>query len=191
MRDVLGQSVNEVPVVLLPAVVSMLLGLWMVSGFARKHDVAWLSTVGLAVFIAGLVLLALVAVWADTLGDALGLRPLDLWLVDLSPEALLAMLIAVPMGLAFAFVNVAAKAVLNRSVPLRLQGRIFALQMVIAGIAALPPLLLGGALTEIVDVRVVLGLMPVLLVVAWTWAHWGSPDPRAWRRLRRPRRAAA
>ncbi len=34
----------------------------------------------------------------------------------------------------------------------------------------------GGALTEIVDVRVVLGLAPIVLLFAWIWAQWGRPD---------------
>jgi len=62
-----------------------------------------------------------------------------------------------------------------------MQGRVFALMMLITGIAALPPLLAGGGLTEVADVRVVLGLSPILLVIAWGWAHWGGPD--AWGRL--------
>ena len=48
-----------------------------------------------------------------------------------------------------------------------MQGRVFALMMLITGIAALPTLLAGGGRTEVADVRVVLGLSPILLVIAW------------------------
>ena len=74
---------------------------------------------------------------------------------------------------------------LNARVPPSMQGRVFSLQMLIATLASLPPLLAGGALVEVVDVRVVLGLVPLLLAWAWLYARWGTADPREWLRPRR------
>lgn len=85
------------------------------------------------------------------------------------------MLLLLPMGFPFALVNVATTAMINERVPGSMQGRVFPLMMLITGVAALPPLLAGGGLTEVADVRVVLGLSPLLLVVAWGWAQWGGP----------------
>lgn len=56
--------------------------------------------------------------------------------------------------------------------------------------AAIPPLLGGGALTEVVDVRVVLGLVPVLLVLVWAWTHWARPARPRFPALGRLRREA-
>jgi len=183
LEEALGQKVSELPVVVLPAIVGMLLGLRLVSAIARARDASWLSTVGLAVFIGALVAMSLVDVLDEALRPALGLHRLDLGVLELSPQTLIVMFVLLPMGFAFSLVNVAANVILNAEVPVRMQGRIFALQTVVAGAAAIPPLLVGGALTEVLDVRVVLGLSPVLLLFAWMWAHWGTPDPVAvWRR---------
>ena len=142
-----------------------------------------MARAGLLVFVAAVVALSLVDVLEESLGSALSLTRIDLGFVEISPESQIVMIILLPMGFAFSLVNVAANAVLNARVPGGMQGRVFALQSVLAGVASVPPLLAGGGLTEILDVRIVLGLSPVVLVFAWMWSHWGTPDPvAAWRR---------
>ncbi len=187
VTDALDQKVSELPVVIFPAIVGMLLGLRMVSRLARSRDTAWLSTMGLAFFIAAVVALSLIDVWAEALENPLALRGVNLGVIDISRETQIVMIILLPMGFAFSLVNVAANAILNARVPVGIQGRVFALQTVMAGAASIPPLLVGGALTEILDVRVVLGISPVVLVLAWAFARFGALDPRAVRR-RVPRR---
>jgi MFS family permease len=182
LESALGQSVGNLPVVMLPAVVGMLLGLRLVSSLAKRRDTAYLSAVGLAIFIAGLVALSLIDVLDETLGAALNLKEVDLLVITLQAKAQIVMIVVVPMGFALSLVNVASHAILNERVPVRMQGRVFALQMVLAGIAAVPPLLIGGALTEIIDVRVVFGLIPILLILTWALSHWGRPG--AWRAVR-------
>lgn len=151
------------------------------SGFLSS--VGGLARVGLVVFIVAVVALSLVDALEESLGAALNLTRIDLGFVEISPESQIVMIILLPMGFAFSLVNVAANAVLNARVPGGMQGRVFALQSVLAGVASVPPLLAGGGLTEILDVRIVLGLSPVVLVFAWMWSHWGTPDPvAAWRR---------
>ena len=188
LTDTLDQDVDHIPVVVLPAIVGLLLGLRLVSGIARDRGTGTLGTIGLAIFLAGVVALSLIDVLDEALDTALGLGRRDLGLFELSSASQIVMIILLPMGFAFSLVNVAANAILNTRVPVRMQGRGFALQTLVAGVAAIPPLLTGGALTEVLDVRVVLGLTSVLLVFAWTWARWGSPDPReAWHRRRTQR----
>ena len=179
LESVLGQEVGNLPVVMLPAVVGMLLGLRLVSSMASQRDTATLSAVGLAIFIAGLVALSLIDALDETVGAALNLENVDLLVITLTAKSQIVMAIVLPMGFALSLVNVAGHAILNERVPVRMQGRVFALQMVLAGVASIPPLLVGGALTEIVDVRVVFGLTPIILIVAWSWSHWGRPEP--WR----------
>ena len=181
--EALDQRVSDLPVVIIPAVVGMLLGLRLVAGIARGRGVGGLARAGLVVFIAAVVALSLVDVLEESVGAALNLTRIDLGFVEISPESQIVMIILLPMGFAFSLVNVAANAVLNARVPGGMQGRVFALQSVLAGVASVPPLLAGGGLTEILDVRIVLGLSPVVLVFAWMWSHWGTPDPvAAWRR---------
>ena len=185
LTDALGQRVSDVPVVFLPGVLGLLLGLRLVSAIARRRDAAWLATVGLWGFAAALLSLAAIDALDEILQPVLGLGEADLGVISLTAKAQLAMLILFPAGFALSLVNVAANAVLNARVPWAMQGRIFSLQMLMAGVAAIPPLLVGGALTEVVDVRVVLGGIPVLLLIAWGWSQWGRPD--AWLIVRRLR----
>ena len=190
LTDALDQDVDHIPVVVLPAIVGLLLGLRLVSGLARERGTGMLGTIGLAIFLSGVVALSLIDALDEALGTALGLGRIDLGVLELSSASQIVMILLLPMGFGFSLVNVAANAILNTRVPVGMQGRVFALQTLVAGVAAILPLLTGGALTEVLDVCVVLGLTPVLLVFAWTWARWGSPDPReAWRRRRAQRSA--
>jgi MFS family permease len=182
VTEALDQKVSELPVVIFPAILGMLFGLRMVSGLARSRDTAWLGTVGLAVFIGAVVALSLIDVWAEALENPLALRGLDIGVIEISRETQIVMIILLPMGFAFSLVNVAANAILNVRVPVGMQGRVFSLQTVMAGAASIPPLLIGGALTEILDVRIVLGISPVVLVLAWAFARFGTLNPRTARR---------
>lgn len=189
LRDVLGQNVSDLPIILLPGVLGMLLGLRVVSWLAGRREAAWLGTAGLAAFTAGLLLLAFIDGVDALVGSLFGFRDQGLGpLPDVSAESQLVMVIALPMGFALSVVNVAANVVLNERVPIRLQGRIFSVQSLMASLAAVFPLVVGGALAEVVDVRVVLGLTPLLLLYAWAYAQWGKADPfNLTRRLRRAR----
>ena len=174
LATALDQRVSDLPVVAFPAVAGMVLGLRFVSGIARQRDTGWLSKPGLSVFTVSLALLAFIDGLNETLGVALDLRRIDLGVLEISAKSQIVMMIVFPMGFAFSLMNVAAHAILNARVPVRMQGRIFSLQMVLAGVAAIPPLLAVGALTEVLDVRVVLGMAPLLLVGAWFWSPGGG-----------------
>ena len=75
------------------------------------------------------------------------------------------MLLAVPLGFSFSVVQVAANTYLNERVPLRMQGRVFALQGAIKNATAILPLLALGALASFVGVRPVLIVAPLLILV--------------------------
>ena len=123
--------------------------------------------------IAGLIALALIDLVNETVGATLALTNVDKGPLEVGAKAQVVMLIVFPMGFAFSLLNVAANAALNERVPLPIPGRIVALLTVVAGVAAAPPLLAAGALTQVIDVPVVLGLAPVLPLAAWGWARWG------------------
>ena len=189
LQDVLGQEVSDLPIVLLPGVIGMLVGLRLVSSLARRRDAAWLGTAGIVGFIASLLLLAFIDGVDATLGALFGFSDQGLGpLPDISAKSQMVMLIAFPLGFALSVVNVAANVVLNERVPLLMQGRIFSVQSLMSSLASIGPLLVGGALAEVVDVRVVLALAPLLLVYAWVYAQWGKADPlNLTRHLRRVR----
>ena len=107
LESVLGQSVGNLPVVMLPAVVGMLLGLRLVSSMASRRDAAAISATGLTIFIAGLVALSLIDALDETVGAALDLRTVDLVVLDLTAKSQIVMVIVLPMGFALSLVNVA------------------------------------------------------------------------------------
>jgi len=189
LSDVLDQQVSDLPIILLPGVVGVLVGLRVVSWFANRRAAAWLGAAGLAGFTASLLLLAFIDGADATFGSIFGFRDQGLGpLPDVSAKSQLVMVIAFPMGFALSVVNVAATVVLNERAPLRMQGRIFSVQSLMASLASVFLLVVGGALAEVVDVRVVLGLTPLLLLYAWAYAQWGRVDPlNLTRRLRRAR----
>ena len=182
---------SDLPIVLLPGVIGMLVGLRLVSSLARRRDAAWLGTAGIVGFIAALLLLAFIDGVDATVGTLFGFSDQGLGpLPDISAKSQMVMLIAFPLGFALSVVNVAANVVLNERVPLLMQGRIFSVQSLMSSLASIAPLLVGGALAEVVDVRIVLALAPLLLVYAWAYAQWGKADPlNLTRRLRRVRSA--
>jgi MFS transporter, DHA3 family, macrolide efflux protein len=72
----------------------------------------------------------------------------------------LAMIIVMPLGFAYATVAVAGQTVLNDNVPLHLQGRVLATQGAMAAIAASAPVLIAGALSDWI------GVVPVMATLA-------------------------
>src|SRR3712207_5104852 len=74
------------------------------------------------------------------------------------------MLLAVPLGFSFSVVQVSANTFLNQRVPLRMQGRVFALQGAIKNATAILPLLALGGLASLVGVRPVLIVAPLLIL---------------------------
>jgi len=66
------------------------------------------------------------------------------------------MLLAVPLGLAFSLVSVAARVVMNERARPEAQGRIFAVQMALGDFLSLLPLLIVGIVADVVGVRATL-----------------------------------
>ena len=151
----------------------------------------WLSTVGLLLFSGCLIALELIDGISECLRPILDLYDLDLGMIEITTRSQVVMLIVFPMGFALSLGDVAANVILNARMPLEMQGRVFVLQMVLAGLASILPLLGRSALSEIVDVRALLGLLPLLLLFAWSWSHWVRPDHWPWLRDALPTRRTA
>ncbi len=76
--------------------------------------------------------------------------------LGISSVVSMTMLLAVPLGLAFTVVSVGARTVFNRRSPPELQGRVFATQSALSDLASVLPLLVVGAVADLVGVRAVL-----------------------------------
>jgi MFS family permease len=154
MQDVIGVPPESAAFVFAPTGIGALIGLRFLPWFTRmgKNRVVIIGLAGIA---ACLVLLALVEPLAEVTEQAPGTD----WLARQTRLSLLqglTMLIAAPMGFCYALLNAPAQTVLHERAPPEMRGRIFATQVVSANFISLLPLLLIGAVTDVIKVPAVL-----------------------------------
>ncbi len=159
MEDVLTISPDNAAFVFAPTGIGALLGLRFLPWFIRqgKNRVVIIGLLGIA---ACLVLLALVEPLAHLMQvtPAQELNPGKF--LKLSLLQTLVMAFAGPLGFCYALLNAPAQTVLHERAPPEMRGRIFATQVVSANFISLLPLLIVGAVTDL------LGIASVLLLVA-------------------------
>lgn len=166
-RDILNLAPDNSVFIATPAAVGSLIGLALVPLLAWFIDPRRLVTAGLIVFIAALIGLGFVYFAADAVEEQLRLNLSGIEdRLGISSVVSMTMLLAVPLGLAFTVVSVAARTVFNHRSPPELQGRVFATQSALADLASVPPLLLIGAVADLVGVRAVLIVAAGLCAVA-------------------------
>ncbi|KPK21496.1 MAG: hypothetical protein AMJ76_02470 [Dehalococcoidia bacterium SM23_28_1] len=78
----------------------------------------------------------------------------------------LTMFFAFPLGLTYALINAPAQTVLHERAPAEMRGRIFTTQVVSANFFSLLPLLLVGAITDLVGISLVLIFIALAVSVA-------------------------
>jgi MFS family permease len=161
MQDVIGVPPENAAFVFAPTGIGALVGLRFLPWFARigKNRVVIIGLTGIA---GCLVLLALVEPLAEITEQAPGsdwvTRQLQLSLLQA-----LTMVIAGPMGFFYALLNAPAQTVLHERAPPDMRGRIFATQVVSANFISLMPLLVLGALTDVVKVPAVLVMIAIAI----------------------------
>ncbi|MGQ9572551.1 MAG: MFS transporter [Dehalococcoidia bacterium] len=163
MKDILGVSAHNAAFVFAPTGVGAILGLRLLPWFTQHIKKELVVTNGLGGI--GLCLLALALV--EPLAELLELLGVD-------PEGLggrgllwtLTMFFAFPLGLSYALINAPAQTVLHERAPAEMRGRIFTTQVVSANFFSLLPLLLIGAITDVLGISLVLMLVALGLAVA-------------------------
>jgi MFS family permease len=172
--DVLDIPVQNAIYVFLPAAIGILAGLRTVHWLERRMPLAWLVGVGFVILCAAFLGLALTVPLADILD---GLNPFGMF--DPGPfgetTARIAVTIVFSTAAAFAYslVGVASRSLVNERMPIAVQGRIFAAQVVLTNLASIPPILLAGFLSTLAGVGLVMVLTVFILVAAagWTTAN--------------------
>lgn len=161
MKEVLDVPPDSAAFVFAPTGIGALVGLRFLPWVARRGKNR-VVVVGLAGISVCLVLLALVNPIADVWKEAPGaLRVTHLLRISLLQA--LVMAFAAPMGLFYALLNAPAQTVLHERAPPEMRGRIFATQVVSANFISLVPLLLIGAITDLVKVTVVLLILAAVV----------------------------
>lgn len=181
-NEVIGLPPEFAVFVFGPAVIGMLTGLALVPRLARRAPKRLLVTIGFLLMVTVLLLFGALDAIAGVLR---GLGPLGAPLdwpplsrPDGSGRLGVALILAIPLGLAFSMVQVAANTLLHERVPIEMQGRVFALQGAVKNATAVLPLLaLGGLASLVGDVRPVLIVAALLILFL---ALYGASQSARW-----------
>ncbi len=163
IEEVLDLPVDIGVVVFMPAAVGVVIGLRVAGFLAHRVPHGLLSSTGFFSFV---ILLGLIA-FANEEADFLGGYGLFSWLNSVSignfdGGGLIAMILVLPAGFAYSLVNVAGQTVMDDRVPLHLRGRVGATQAAMAAVASSVPVLVAGALSDVIGVAPVMALVAVL-----------------------------
>ena len=162
-EDVLNIRAEDTVFVAAPAAIGAGAGLLFAPLLARIVG-TWRSVVlGFGMFLLSVIALCVVVYTRDFLHDHTHLEPGISFVeneVGVSSVITVTMLLAMPLGFAFTLLSVAARVVMNEQAPPEAQGRVFAVQMALADLFSLPPLLAAGIAADAVGER------PTLLVAA-------------------------
>ncbi|MPZ99408.1 MAG: MFS transporter [Dehalococcoidia bacterium] len=175
VREVLGVDPANALYVFAPASVGLAVALalapWGIAAFGERT----VATVGFGLVAASMAMLGLV----DPITERFGwLLLVDIPGIDEHVE--MAGLLSLPLGMGVTLASAATMTYIGRYVPNAIHGRVFALLGVMKDGMAIPPLLLLGSVADIVGVRAVVTLAPVVLlllaygIVAYA-ARWRSP----------------
>ncbi len=177
MRDVLDVPADNAAFVFAPTGIGALVGLRFLPWFTRRGKNRTVI-IGLAGIAASLALLGVVKTVADVTEMAPGSDYLTR-LLRVSLLQALTMSFAGPMGFFYSLLNAPAQTVLHERAPPEMRGRIFATQVISANFISLLPLLLFGAVTDLLDVTTVLLFIALGLVAmaAASWAIAGEEFP--------------
>ena len=162
MQEVLDVAPENAAFVFAPTGIGALVGLRFLPWFTKKgkNRAVVIGLVGVA---ACMVLLALVKPLAVVTDLAPGTETASR-ILRISLLQALTMSFAGPMGFFYALLNSPAQTVLHERAPAEMRGRIFATQVVSANFVSLLPLIIVGAVTDLLHVPLVLALLAVAVL---------------------------
>lgn len=171
---VLGVAPQWAVFVLSPAVLGILAGMRLAQVVERRVSNPQVVAVSFGLLVAGMVVVGMVR--------PIGAAFEDLFRLNATGARLLVTTsFAVVLAGAYTLINISARSVVNQRIPMEMQGRVFAAQVVLSNLASIPPLLLTGVLAQMlgadrifVAVGIVVGAMAV-----WYWVRsaYGSARP--------------
>ena len=169
-EDELNISVTNMVFVFWPAVIGIFVGLRLAGWISRVIGQGHAMTLGFVLLVLSLVAFGLV-------GDLAGLleRVNILGISDPGPiygrgaRVVIAMVTSVFAGFAYSLVGVVGRAIINERIPLEMQGRVFAAVNVLTNLSSVIPLLVAGALADLLGVRPVILMVCVLVSAFIVW----------------------
>jgi MFS family permease len=168
MQEILGVGADNAVFVFAPTGIGAIVGLRLLPWFNARMRKPFIVVVGLFGVVASLVLLGSVEPIARALE---GTGPGDLFSREqpfgVSVLTAVTMVFAFPLGVTYALVNAPAQTIIHERAPRQMRGRFFGTQIAMANLTSLVPLLLLGAVTDLIGVAAVLYLLaPCIATVA-------------------------
>lgn len=150
--------------VLSPAALGILGGMRLAPALERFLSKAQVVALSFVVLVAGMVVIGMVQPIGASFEDLFGLGATG-------ARLLVTTVFAVLLAGAYTLINISARSIVNERIPVEMQGRVFAAQVVLSNLASIPPILLTGAIAQVlgadrifVAVGTVVGMMAV-----WYW----------------------
>lgn len=174
MTEVLSSEPENAVYVFSPAALGLLAGLRLAPAMARILDNARVTMIGFALFAALLPALAFIELVGSVIQNINPFSDLPLgWLPLPSLDVMVASLVlAAPLGFAYALVSVSARAVLHERAPREMRGRILSAQIMLGAAASLIPIVLAGLLAHVFGVRAVIALTAAALMAGGLYARY-------------------
>ena len=165
VAEVLDVGPENTVYVFAPSTIGVVLALAIAPMAMRLLGERRCAGVALTLTSVSLMLLGFVGASLVVLIDPINpLRALSYLGIHLGPSLRTAGFLAMPLGFGVSLTTTSVQTYINRRVPLRLQGRAFALQSTLKNAAAIIPLLTLGALASVVGVSAVLVVSPLVLL---------------------------
>ena len=174
-QDVLDVPVKNAIYVFLPAALGILAGLRLVQALERRIAKGWLVGAGFGLLCASLICLSLTVPFANVIE---GVNLFGIFdpgpLGETSARIAVTVVFSTVAAFSFSITGVSSRSLVNESMPLEVQGRVFAAQNVLTNLASIPPILLAGVLSELAGVPPIMFLAAVILLFAAAWSIAGA-----------------
>jgi MFS family permease len=180
--NVLGIDAADSVFVLAPAGLGMVAGTVFLNRLGQWFDKHWMTNAGLVVVSASMLVLGLLGPgWNVVYRAAQALAGGPLPLLGFYGLISIVMLVGLLAGFAFVAIFVPAQTLMQERTPVALRGRLFAVAMVMSNVTSIAPLLLAGAVADILGVAkafTLLGLGLFAITAASIRASpRGAPSP--------------
>jgi MFS family permease len=175
VQDVLHVRVQNAIYVFLPAALGILAGLRLVHVLERRLAKGWVVGAGFGLLCVSLMCLSLTTPFARMIEDINLFGMFDPGPFGATSARIFVTIVASTAGaFSLSITGVASRSLVNETMPMAIQGRIFAAQNVLANLASIPPILLAGVLSWLFGAAPVMFVTVVILLFAAAWTIAGA-----------------
>jgi MFS family permease len=175
LRDVLELDPDKAVIVFAPTGIGAIIALRTLPWFTARLPLLRVTLIGLIGIAVSVFLMSLVEPFGSLLAQWQDIDPFKEdpeRLAGLSILAAISMAIAAPIGLSYALVNSPAQTILQERTPPELRAQVFATQLAFANVVSILPLLVVGAMTDLIGVSMMLLGVSILVAISAAASVW-------------------